>query len=231
MRGAGMSESDSFINEVSEEVRRDRLFLLLRRYGWIAILIVVLLVGGAAWTEYSRARDRAGAEEAGDVLLSALSNSDPEERAAALDGVSLTGGAAAVSLLITAAAQEETGDLAAAIASLDNLATNTDVPEIYRDLASFKAAMLDAGTDPEARRKRLDSLANPGQPFALLAQEQLALADLSAGERDAAIARLTAIVQDAGAGQGLRDRVQTLMVSLGAPLPDDVTPDVTSTNP
>jgi hypothetical protein len=30
-KGAGMSDTDSFIEEVTEEVRRDRLFALLRR--------------------------------------------------------------------------------------------------------------------------------------------------------------------------------------------------------
>ena len=226
-----MSETDSFINEVTEEVRRDRLFGLLKRYGWIAVLAVILLVGGAAWTEYSAARDRAAAQATGDALLAALANSDAEARAAALAEVPQGGASAAVGLLITAAAQEEAGDPAAATATLDAVAADQDVPAIYRDLAAFKAAMLDAGTDPAARRARLEALATPGQPFALLAQEQLALVDLAAGDRDAATAQLTAIAQDAGATQALRDRVQTLMVALGVPLPDDAAPDVTPTNP
>ena len=226
-----MSDADSFINEVTEEVRRDRLFAMMRKYGWIAILAVILLVGGAAWTEYRNARDRAAAETSGDALLAALANSDPAARVAALNAVPQDGPAAAVGLLITAAAQQEAGDLVAATTTLDGLAARTDVPAIYRDLASFKAAMLDAGVDPAARRARLDALANPGQPFALLAQEQIALVDLAAGDRDGAVAQLTAIAQDAGVSQPLRDRVQTLMVALGAPLPDDAPSDVTSTNP
>lgn len=44
-----MSDTDSFIEEVTEEVRRDRLFGLMRRYGWIAVLAVLLLVGGTAY--------------------------------------------------------------------------------------------------------------------------------------------------------------------------------------
>ena len=226
-----MSETDSFINEVTEEVRRDRLFGLLKRYGWIAVLAVILLVGGAAWTEYSAARDRAAAEARGDALLAALANSDAEARVSALTDVPQDGTAAAVTLLINAAAQEEAGDAAAATATLDALAARQDVPAIYRDLAAFKAAMLDAQADPDARRARLQALADPGQPFALLAQEQLALVDLAAGDRDAATAQLTAIVEDAGATQALRDRVQTLMVALGAPLPDEAASDVTQTNP
>ena len=31
-----MSNPDSFIEEVTEEVRRDKLFALFRKYGWIA---------------------------------------------------------------------------------------------------------------------------------------------------------------------------------------------------
>ena len=44
-----MSDTDSFIDEVNEEVRRDRFYFMLKRYGWIAVLAVILLVGGAAW--------------------------------------------------------------------------------------------------------------------------------------------------------------------------------------
>ena len=226
-----MSETDSFINEVTEEVRRDRLYAVMRKYGWIAVLAVLLLVAGAAWTEYRAGRDRAAAEATGDALLAALANSDPAARAAALDAVPQDGGSAAVGLLIAAAAQQDAGETAAATQTLDTLAARQDVPAIYRDLAAFKAAMLDAGTDPAARRARLESLANPGQPFALLAQEQLALADLAAGDRDDAVTRLTAIAQDAGVSQPLRDRVQTLMVALGVPLPDSPTADATPTNP
>lgn len=222
-----MSESDSFINEVSEELRRDKLYAAMRKYGWIAVLAVVLLVGGAAWTEYTRARDRAAAEATGDALLAALGTNDPAARAAALTSLTAEGEAAAVSALITAAAQEEAGDLAGAAASLDALAVNAAVPQIYRDVAAFKSAMLDSGTDAAARRQKLESLAKPGAPFALLAQEQLALADLADGNRDSAVSRLTGIIEDAAVSRGLRDRAQTLMVALGAPLPDDVT----QTNP
>ena len=56
-----MSDTDSFINEVNDEVRRDRLYGYLQRYGWIAILVVVLIVVGAAWSEYRKAQTRARA--------------------------------------------------------------------------------------------------------------------------------------------------------------------------
>ena len=49
-------DTDSFIDEVTDEVRRDRLYLLMRRYGWIGVLVIVVIVGGAAWREKRAAR-------------------------------------------------------------------------------------------------------------------------------------------------------------------------------
>ncbi|MFD1808819.1 hypothetical protein ACFSHQ_13850 [Gemmobacter lanyuensis] len=40
-----MSNPESFIDEVTEEVRRDKLFATFRKYGWIGILAVLGIVG------------------------------------------------------------------------------------------------------------------------------------------------------------------------------------------
>ena len=77
-----MANEDSFINEVTEEVRRDRLFALMRRYGWIAVLLVVIIVGGASWNEWRKASQQAAAEDKGDALIAALQAETPEARAA-----------------------------------------------------------------------------------------------------------------------------------------------------
>ena len=51
-----MSNPESFIEEVTEEVRRDRLFGLFRKYGWIAVLVILGIVGGSAWNEWQKAQ-------------------------------------------------------------------------------------------------------------------------------------------------------------------------------
>ena len=86
-----MSNPDSFIDEVTEEVRRDRLFRAFRRYGWIGVVLVAAIVGGAAFNEWQKASRTATAQALGDGLTAALAAGTPEARAAALDGLKVQG--------------------------------------------------------------------------------------------------------------------------------------------
>lgn len=209
-----MSDSDSFINEVTDEVRRDALYGYLRRYGWIAVLVVVGLVGGAAYNEYTKARTQSAAQAVGDQMLDALSADGAEDRAAALAAIDAVGPSAAVAALLTAATQQDAGQIEAAAQTLGGLVVNADVPEIYRDLAALKAAML-SSEDTAARMAALEMLAQPGASFALIAREQIGLMQVEAGDADGAIATMRLISEDAGVTRGLRDRAQTLIVALG----------------
>lgn len=212
-----MSEIDHFIEEVTEEVRRDRLFALYKRYGWIAALLVLLLVGGAAFNEYRKAQTVAAAGTLGDNLNAALALDDPAARARALSQIKAgTPEAAAVVRLLLASAQADSGQAEAAAASLEAVAADGMAGEIYRQIAAFKALTLQADTLPAADlRLRLDALARPGAPLRLLAEEQLALIDISEGDTEAALVRLQAIVQDAEASRDLQQRASQLIVALG----------------
>lgn len=213
-----MSNNESFIDEVAEEVRRDKLYGYLRRYGWIAVAAVLLIVGAASWIEYRNAQARNQAQANGDALIAALNETDPAARAAEMQAASVDGPAAIVQALLSAAMQEEADDIDAARATLDALATNPDTPELYRDVAALKSAMLPSD-DTQAKLLALEQLSQPGRPFRLLALEQKAYIEVAGGEVDAAIATLNSIVEDASVTRGLQERAQTLMVSLGAPLP------------
>lgn len=217
-----MSDTDSFINEVTEEVRREKLFGYLRRYGWIGVVAVVVLVGGAAWNEYRSAQERAAAQATGDALLAALEQDDAAARAAGMAQVAADGTPTVVTSLLLAATQEEAGDVSAAAETLNSVVLNPDVPQMYRDLAAFKAAMLPI-EDTAARRANLEALSEPGQPFRLLALEQIAYIALAEGDAEGALATMRQVEEDAGVTRGLRERMQTLMLALGEPLPDPVT--------
>ncbi|WP_420586726.1 hypothetical protein [Ruegeria sp.] len=212
-----MSDTDSFIDEVTEEVRRDRLFLLLRRWGWVGVLAVVLIVGGAAFNEVRKARIAGQAQDLGDAILAALSQNDSAERAASLANVGsdAPGGDAVLNMLLSSA-QVEAGSRQEAVDSLNAIATQGDLPEIYRAIATFKALLLQTETLPAAdRRQQFEALAAPGAPLRLLAEEQLALIDVSEGNVDAAIERLQALRQDAEISIDLQQRAAQLIVALG----------------
>ncbi|WP_370161611.1 hypothetical protein [Limimaricola soesokkakensis] len=215
-----MSNPDSFIDEVSEEVRRDRLFHLLRRYGWIGLAVVVLIVGGAAVYEWRQSQIAAEAQARGDALLSALAEPEPAARAEALAPIAAQSDDAVVPQLALAAEQQAAGDAEAAVATLDALAGNGEVAEIYRDLAALKSVLIDAGRSPEDKLLALEALSAPGAPFRMLALEQIALIRLAQGEQDAAVDKLRAIMEDAETTPDVRDRAASLMVALGVP-PED----------
>lgn len=211
-----MSESDSFIDEVSEEVRRDRMFAYVRRYGWIAILFVVLLVGGAAWNEWRKATERARAQAFGDAILVALEAPERSERAAALSAIEAPGAGGRAVLTLLAAAESGADDPAAAAGALLALADDTQVPQVYRHLATLKAlAIPGSGLTPQDRRMRLEGMTQAGGLVRLLAEEQLAWLDIETGARDAALERLQRIVEDAEATTGLRQRAAQGIVALG----------------
>ena len=101
---------------------------------------------------------------------------------------------------------------------LETVSIDPTAPRVYQELAALKAVMLGADTtDPDARISRMNGLVQSGSSFALLALEQIALAEIQAGRTDDAIATLREIVADAQVTQDLRQRATQLMVSLGAP--------------
>ncbi|MGI9390118.1 MAG: tetratricopeptide repeat protein [Boseongicola sp.] len=216
-----MSNEDSFITEVTEEVRRDRLFKIFRRYGWIAVLVVVLIVGGAALNEWRKARVTAEAQAVGDAIILALESEDPSARAEALAALDAGDNQSrnAVLGLMAANAAFDSGDVEGAVTKLENLANNATMPTPFRDLATIKASILGAQSlPPEERIARLNSLSLGSSAFRLIAMEQIALAEIELGKSDAAIAILRDIVADASVTQDLRRRASQLIVALGGAL-------------
>ncbi len=213
-----MSNPDSFINEVTEEVRRDRLFSLFRKYGWIGALIVLGVVGGTAWTEYTKVRDAQRAQAFGDAVLDALDLGGPEERRTALTGAPADGSQRAVLNLILASDPSE--DREGTLAALDTLIADGTQPQSYRDLATLRRVIVAGADMPVAdRRTALEGISAAGRAFRPLALEQLAYLLVEEGKTAEAISALQALMQDQQAPAGLRGRASQMIVALGGEVP------------
>ncbi len=211
-----MSNTDSFINEVTEEVRRDRLFGLMRRYGWIAVLLILLMVGGAAWNEWRKAQAQATAQAFGDQILAALAQNESGARETALTGIAAPNPSAQAVVDLLAVTETAQRDPQAAAARLLEIADREGTDAVYRQIATLKAvAMPGSELDLETRRTRLNGLALSGGLSRLLAEEQLAMIELESGERQAALERMTRIANDAEVTAGLLRRVTQVIVALG----------------
>jgi hypothetical protein len=186
-----------------------------------------MIVGGAAWREYGKAKDQAAAQELGDAMTAALAADDPAARAEALAAVPAgTATGAAIAKMLQAGAFAEAGNVERAAALLSEIAADGELELVYRHIASFKALALQAGSLSAAdRRIQYEALAQPGAPLALLASEQLALLEIEEGKTAAAISRLQSIVADATVSRDLKDRATQVIVALGGNPDGTATPE------
>ncbi|MEM7546717.1 MAG: tetratricopeptide repeat protein [Pseudomonadota bacterium] len=223
-----MSDSDSFINEVSEEVRRDRMFSLWRKYGAFVIGGIVAIVVGAGAKTWMDHQAEIAAQRAGGALLAAAEGS-PEAAADALTALAAETeheGAAILARLRAAAALIDAGDEGAAIAIYDEITASTTVDPLFQEFAGLRSVLIRSADMPAADAvSALAPFATGTGPFRLLALEAQGLAHLKGGDRDAAGLAFRTIMQDQRAPNGLRQRVEAVMTAVGIAPDDSPVPD------
>ena len=206
-----MSDTDSFIDEVTEEVRRDRLFGYFRRYGWIPAVIIFALVGGTAYNEWSKAQVAQVAQARGDALLDALELEDEAKQAAALSAIAREEGDTLVAKLLAAGVEaDQAADL------LRSVAADATQPQYIRDLARLKMASTDGVLTLDEAAAILAELSEPGGVYRNVATELLVAVHLQRGETQAALELLQAHIKDAVASSEQIQRMAELIVALGA---------------
>jgi hypothetical protein len=168
---------DSFIREVEEELRSDRLKKVWNRFGALiigaAILIVVATAAWRGWEYYSERQ----ASASGDRFLAALNLANEgksDDALAALQALEDDGYGAypVLARMRAATVLEEKGDAAGAVAAFDAVAADGSAPDAVRDMARIRAAyiLVDTGSaDDVAQRAEplsADNRARCGMPHA-----------------------------------------------------------------
>jgi hypothetical protein len=208
---------DSFIREVDEELRQDRLSAIWRDYrAYIlgAAAFVVLATGGLqGWRYWRDARAAAG----GDAFVTAVELSAKGSREAAMQALgeqarSASGGYRTLADLRLAGEMAGGGDLAGALAAFDRIAADASADPAFRSAAALRAGMIATDIEPYDKVKaRLDPLAAAGAPWRHLAREMLGNAALKAGADEEAMKLYALVASDAGAGSAARSRVAVMI--------------------
>ena len=218
-----MSTPDSFIDEVTDAVRRDRLFATFRKYGWIGIVVILAVVGGAGYNSWSKARAETRAQAFGDAVLDAVDLGNDKDRLAAFAAIPADGGQVAIQDLLLASSP--TADKAATMEALAKLAKDTSVPQVYRDLAVLKKVLVAGSDTPVAdRRAALTVIDVAGRPLRVLVEEQLAYLLIEEGKPAEAVTALAALYQDQEAPQSQQQRIAEVILALGGQVPERAAP-------
>jgi hypothetical protein len=122
----------------------------------------------------------------------------------------------AIAKLRAAGLLADSGKIKEASTLYYEVATDANVDTQLRNLAQvlMYGWQLD-DADPKVLAPRLQALAQPGTPWAPLAQEQLAVLDLRQGKVDDARTKLKALAADVLAPAGVRARANALLQGLG----------------
>lgn len=211
--------------EVDEDVRRDRLTALWRRWRWHAGGGAAALVVGVAAVVGWRAHVEAAALDRGARFTEAMrlaeeGSYDASARAFGQFADGEDGAYAALARLRQAAMLVQAGDRPGAIAAYNRLIDSGADP-LYTELAQVLASqhLIDAG-ETRAAEGRLRPIADGAGPWRFLAREMLAAAALQDGRLTEARREFAALRDEAGAPDGARARAESLAAALGAPAPD-----------
>lgn len=225
--------NDTLLREVDEELRRDRMRKLWRQSApfiiGAAVAVVVLVAGyeGYQWwtdSNSSRSSDQFYA------AATAADGADLEAAQRALDEVMAQGSGAypALAQFREASLLAQQGKIDEAVAAYDSLATTQSSTHL-REVALVMGAnlLVDKG-DVAAVEQRVSGSITPESPMRNAAREVLGLAQYKAGQVDAAMVTLQAILDDPFSSRDLQGRVQIYVTQL---LAEGAAPIVSSEAP
>ena len=204
------------MQEVSEEVRKDRFYRILKKWGWVGIALIVALVGGASFNEWNKESKINSARNLGDRVLAAIASKDVID----LKEIEIKNVSQDIFIKNLMSAILFSDDkLDASKKALEEIGGIPGITKTYKDLNAFKLGLLllkSGNLTGEERFGVFEALVEPGSPFRSLAKEQQALILIEQGNIKLAIKTLEEITDDSETTDTLRRRVAQLRISLGS---------------
>jgi len=167
-----MVESESFIKEVSEEVKRDKLFKVLNKFKWSLFSLIILLVGAVGGYEYYKFDKKARAQKNGEFLVSAIENLENNGQTVTeeIDNEFIS----VLIKLNEAKYFEEKGDIKSATEAYKHIISNYVENKFFNHYSKLQLYLMDPAKSLSEKEKIevLDELSAPDGPLKLLALEQ-----------------------------------------------------------
>jgi hypothetical protein len=218
------STEDSFIREVDEELRRDRLTGFWKTYGrWILAAIVLGLAALAGWLVWQeqRAKQSAAESEILDQALRDASSGNDAGASAALAKLkaSSNDGYRATALLTEAALLIQKQNLDGAAKIYGEVAKDEAIAQPWRDLALVRQTAIQYDRlAPDEVIARLSPLAVRDNPWFGSAGEMVAIAYMKKQRVQPAAKLFADIAADPKVPESIRGRARNMSASLNARL-------------
>ena len=213
--------NDTFLKEVDENLRRDRMTDFFKSYGkWVALGVVLFLAAVGGWIYWQEQRKREASEQSEQLhsLLTDLAAGRTQtvpQRVAQLE-TSHSDVVRASAMLTDAAVALEQNNRSAAIAKYRELAGDKDIAEPFRDVATVRLTALEFDTiKPEEVVTRLQPMAKAGHPWFGSAGEMTALALMKQNKNAEAGRLFAAIAADSQVPSSIRSRAVQVAGTLG----------------
>jgi hypothetical protein len=212
---------ETFLREVDENLRRDQLRALARKYAPLmigAVLLLLAAVGGwLYWQDRQQAAAAKDSEQLAqiyvDIGAGKLASVPPRLDTLAKEG---TGAIRATAMFTRAAVAIEQNDRPTAIAQYQAIAADDDLPAPYRDLARIRATALEFDAmKPEQVIARMEPMAKPGNPWFGSAGELTAMAMIKQNRKLEAGRLFAAIAADRQVPDSIRARSVQIAGTLG----------------
>lgn len=213
---------EAFLREVDEELRRDQFQTIWKRYGRLALALIVLGLAAFAAFLFWRAETHKSAEQQGEQLSAAIADIQAGRKTDAgkkVDALIADGsdGYRAVALFTKAAIAADQGDSKGAAALYARVVADEGVAQPFRDVALLRQTLTEYDSlKPQQVIDRLKPLANKDSAFFGTAGELTAIALIQTNRGAEAGRLLASVAADPQTPPSLRDRAERLAASLGA---------------
>lgn len=213
--------NETFLREVDENLRRDQIRDLGKKYGgWIlgAALLFLAAVGGWLYWKQNQVTQAQEDSEALSAIFDdiAANRIDTAPQRLQTLGQDASPGVAAVADFSRAALALQKNDRRTATGIFRDIQARDDLPQPFRDLAQVRLTALEFDSlKPEEVVARLAPLAKPGNPWFGSAGEMTAMAYLKQNKRAEAGRLFGAIAADQQVPPSIRARAVQIAGTLG----------------